>query len=150
MIMPFKYHWYIEGQIIYAELWGDQTLEELHTSNNEMIANLEQSNGRFIHVIINDAKLLSIPLSLPKIQKVLTYTKHPNLGWAVMIGEKEKGLKDSVQDFMIIMIAKLARARYIRLKTFEDALSHLHKVDQTIEWDTVDSDLRATLQKKQV
>jgi hypothetical protein len=137
--MPYKTDWYIHKQVIYCEVWGEQTLEELRESNQIILNHLDQSDGRLIHIIVRDNKLEKIPVSIMQLQKVLTYSKHPQLGWVAMIGEKEKTVTENAQDFVILMLAKLTRARYIRLKTLRDALVHLQKVDTTVNWNGISS-----------
>lgn len=139
--MPYKHEWLIEGQVIFAEIWGEQTMDELVESNEALLRFLNQADNRLIHIMLTDVQLKSIPTSLVQLQKVLTYTKHPNMGWAVLFGEKEQGIKESAQDFIIVMLAKLTRARYIRFKTFNEAIDHLKRVDQSIDWDAVNTGL---------
>jgi|GEM_PF-1693821 len=137
--MPFEHKWLIEDQVVYSRLWGDQTLKELEDSNTQILSFLEQSDRSVVHVIVNDKELKALPMSLIQTQKILTYTKHPKLGWAILVGDKEAGIKDSVKDFMITMVAKISRARYLRVKTFDEAVAHLNAVDTTINWDQVKS-----------
>ena len=134
--MAYQVGWYIEGQVIYLEIWGEQTVEELVEANTTMIEKLDSVDKRLIHILINDEKLEKIPVSLTKLQTILTYSKHSNLGWAVLYGNKQSLMKN-VQDFLMAMLAKIARARYIRVKTFDEAIDHLRKVDQTLDWDAV-------------
>ncbi len=135
--MPYSIEWYIEGQVLYGAIWGVQTLDELKQSNALMVGYLDSSDGRLIHMIMSDQNLEKLPVSLAQTQNILTYTKHPNLGWAIMVGDKEKGLKGAAEDFLITFLAKLARARFIRFKTVDEALQHLREVDATINWDAV-------------
>lgn len=143
--MPYKYEWLIEGQLVSAEIWGDQTMDELVESNAFLVDKLDHSD-RLIHVIMTDAKLESVPTNLVQLQKVMTYTSHPKMGWVVMYGEKDQGIKDSVQDFLIIMLAKLARLRYIRFKTFDEAVEHVRKTDQSIDWNAVNAQFKHKVQ----
>ncbi len=134
--MPYKYNWYIKGHIVSAEVWGDQTLEELEASNADLIQLIEEYDNPKVHVIFNDEKLNSIPVSLLKMRQTLTYGTHPKLGWVVMTGDKE----NTIADFLMVMLAKLIRARYIRVKSFDAALNYLRRVDSTINWGAVTQD----------
>ena len=135
--MPYKTEWYIEGQVVYAEIWGVQALEELHRSNSEMLRYLNSVDGRLVHVIMNDEKLVKVPVSLMQMQKVLTYAKHPQLGWVTMFGDKEKSVKMAAEDIIMSLLARITRAHYIRFKTFDEAVRHLKSVDETIRWEAV-------------
>lgn len=145
--MPYQFQPYIEKQILSGHVWGEQTVEELVQSNTEIVQHLDAVNGRLVHIIINDAKLEKIPLSISAVRDALTFTKHQNLGWVVMIGDRDKALKDNAQDFLLMLLAKITRARYIRLKTLEEAITHLRRVDQSINWDAANLDVQAELDK---
>lgn len=133
--MPFKHQWYIEGEVIYSEVWGDQTLEELMDSNATITQYLDKpTDKKRVHIIMNDAKLQSIPVSLTKIRKALSYAKHPKLGCVIMIGEKEQAMRDVMLDSLLTILAKLSRACYIRLKTLDEATQHLQLIDDAIHW----------------
>jgi len=95
--------------------------------------------------MMDDAELKSLPVSLAKTQKLLTYAKHQKLGWVIIFGEKEQGFKDTMQNFLITMLAKLSQARFIRLKTFDEVLTHLRLVDQSIEWDQVNPEVEVNI-----
>lgn len=137
--MPYKTNWYIEGEVIEAEIWGEQTVEELQQSNHELIQYLKQADNRLIHILMQDTKLEKIPLNMVELQNVLTYAKHPNLGWVVICGDKEQNIKDKAQEFILQLLARVTRANYLRVKTFDDAINHLKSVDPTINWDAVQS-----------
>ncbi len=143
--MPYQHQWLIDGQVLYARLWGKQTLEELAMSNAEIVALLDAADGRLIHMLIDDSKLGELPASLFQIRKTLTYATHKNLGWAIVFGVKEYTLTSAVTDYIIAMLAKLTRARYIRVKTFSEAIDHLKSMDTSVQWDRVNPELQATL-----
>lgn len=128
--MPYDFDWYIEGRVVSGNLWGVQTLDELVESNEKINGLLDDSTGVLTHLLINDEQLDEIPTNLLAVRKTLTYANHPKLGWVVMIGTKKRGVKD----YLIELLAKIARARYCRFPTFEDAVEHLKKVDQSINW----------------
>lgn len=136
--MPHNIQWYIQGQVLCGELWGEQTLEELVESNAKITECLDSADGRLIHVILDDSKLEVLPVSIFQVQKVLTYAKHPNLGWVTMVGVKENSVKGSAGDFLITLLAKITRARYHRLKTFNEAVEFLKSADSTIDWNAAE------------
>ncbi len=143
--MPYQHSWLIKKQVLVAKLWGNQTIEELVDSNAEITALLDEADNRLIHLIIDDAELGELPSSLFQIRKTLTYANHKNLGWVVVFGEKDQSFSASVKDYMILTLAKLTRARYVRVKTFEEAIEHLKTVDATLDWASTNSDLQAAL-----
>jgi hypothetical protein len=51
---------------------------------------------------------------------------------------------------MILTLAKLTRARYVRVKTFEEAIVHLKAVDATIDWASASPDLLANLTSQKI
>ena len=135
--MPYKYDWYVEGQVLHIEVWGDQTLEELKEANEVMVQQLDSGTGRFVHLVINDENLKSIPISLTELRKTFKYSRHPKLGWVVMVGSQNRDFTG----YIVVMLAKLARARYIRFDTFDEVKEHLKKVDHTINWDIENTNL---------
>jgi hypothetical protein len=143
--MPYQYDWFIDGQVLYTTLWGKQTLEELVVSNAEISALLDAAEGGLIHMLIDDSQLGELPASLFQIRKTLTYATHKNLGWAIVFGVKERTLTSAVTDYLIATLAKLTRARYIRVKTFSEAIDHLKSVDASVQWDNVNPELQAKL-----
>lgn len=139
--MPNKDNWYIKGHVVSAKIWGEQTLKELIESNTAMINYLEDTSRPKVHAIINDEHLVSIPLGMFEMRKSLTYLDHPKLGWVVMLGDK----KNLVNNLLSSILAKITRTRYIRVRTFDEALQHLRNVDPTIDWDAVSIDEHDTL-----
>jgi len=138
--MPYKMNWYIKEQIVSATIWGDRTAEELVASNQDMIKKLEESDRPKVHAIINDENLISLPVNLLEFRKILTFSEHPKLGWVVMVGN----VKNSATNILIVMLMKIINARYIRFRTFDEALAHLQKVDPTIDWDAVSNEEKGT------
>ena len=100
--------------------------------NTEMLGFLGQRppDRHFIHLILNDENLESAPNNIALVGRTLTYTRHPHLGWTMTIGDRPQ----KMTDFIVTMIAKITRARYIRVKTFDEAVEHLKQVDQSIDW----------------
>lgn len=143
--MPYQHQWLIDGQVLYGRIWGQQTLDELTMSNADVVALLDSAEDRLIHMLIDDSKLGELPASLFQIRKTLTYANHKNLGWAITFGVKEYTLTSAVTDYVIAMLAKLTRARYLRVKTFSEAVDHLKRMDTSVDWDKINPELRATL-----
>ena len=145
IIVPYQFDWYIEKQVVYGEIWGTQTFEELKQSNADIIEYFDSVENRLVHLLICDQNLEQIPHNLLQMQKTLTYGKHPNLGWVIMIGNRDKSLKDSAPEFLMTLLAKLGQVRFKRVPSLEDALAHLQEVDQTLDWDAVNENLHAQI-----
>lgn len=139
--MPLKFDWYISEQVIYVKIWGDQTFEELQEANLNITRYLDSVTNRPVHIIINDEDLKSIPVGLVKVLNALSYMRHKQLGWIVMVNDKDKPFTDKVQHFIAKILAKAANTKYKRLKTLSDALKYLRDVDKTLDWDTTNSEL---------
>lgn len=132
--MPYEHQWLIENQVIYARLWGKQTIEELLKSNDDITQLLDSAGNRLVHMIINDEDLKEAPTNIVEVRKALTYATHPNLCWIIMIGKQENTVWTTLKEFVITMLTKIARGRYVRFTRIEEAFEHLRNMDSTIDW----------------
>ena len=128
--MSFEIGWYVDGQVIKGELWGSHSLDDLVAANKILTDLLDGGSKASTHIVLSDEKIENMPTSLLAIRQALTYTIHANLGWLVMVGGGQKGVKD----FMIQFLADVNKARFHRASTFDDAFNHLKTVDESINW----------------
>jgi hypothetical protein len=92
--------WIIDGRVLFVDHSGDMTLENMKSSIDAVVENLNQVNsGKRVHILSYsqgmqvDRTLLNLP-ALNAISK--QYLNHPNLGWTFSIGADVNPLLNSL------------------------------------------------------
>jgi hypothetical protein len=126
--MPYDHGWYIEGRIIAAQVWGDQDIDEITRSSQELMAKLDAGTP-LVHLLMDDSRLGKVPVNLGQLGNALAFARHQNLGWVIMIGEGSR-----VTKFVVEMLGKIFRINIRRVARFEDAIRFLKERDISVPW----------------
>ena len=133
IMMAYKTQWVIQDRLVYGQLSGDMTVEDMTVFNQENEAILEEGVP-LVHFLIHDADLTSVPISLGTLSNVLSFIKGENLGWVVTIGEGSFRMGE----FLSATLARIAQVRYKRVATLQEAIDFLQPLDPTLDWDNAD------------
>ena len=62
--MPVESRWLVPGKIIHTDLVGDLTIDDIRAGSKGVIALLDESDHRMVHIIGNESRMGSMPKSL--------------------------------------------------------------------------------------
>jgi hypothetical protein len=133
--MPYAHHWYVPKRVILAKVWGNQDIDEITRSSNEMLTKLDEGIP-LVHILMDDSKLGSVPINLGQLGKAISFARHKSLGWVILIGEGNR-----VTKFLLEMLGKISRINVRREPTMEKALTFLQGRDITIPWNEADKNI---------
>ncbi len=127
--MAFKVSWYIQGRVIYDEVWGAVTIDDVSGTSDALRVLLDEATGgeQRCHVIVDITRLSRLPLTLGQTNKAISHFKHPNLGWSLLVNRNKFAL------FLASVIAQMFRARFRAFATIEEALQFLIEQDASLE-----------------
>jgi len=125
--MDYKMNWLKEGRVIHLRIDGEVTIEDLTVFNTEIRKMLDQGTGK-VHVISDMEEVGKVPTNMLKIREVITYFKHPNLGWHILINHKNNPLSS----FLVTVATQAAGLQVRQVSSFEDAVSTISRIDQTL------------------
>lgn len=125
--MTHKIEWLSFPRILYIDLYGDLTLEDIESFSNDTIQYIEEGKAP-VHIIIDDSKVGKPPIRLNSLKQSLRYAQHPSLGWHVAIGDV-----NPVVNYVAPMIMKIFGVNFLRRKTKENALDFLYRQDSTLK-----------------
>lgn len=129
--MSHTVEWYIPSRLIYLDIWGDVTLEEIEAVNAEVVRLLDQGDSP-VHLLGRDQDVGKMPVNLRELQKRFTLVNHPTLGWIVGVGEV-----NPVLNFLFPMLMKIARVDFVRRLSLAGAEDFLKNNDMSLNWENV-------------
>lgn len=129
--MSYTVEWYIPSRLIYLNIWGDITLEEIEVVNADVVRLLDQGDSP-VHLLGRDQDVDKMPVNLRELQKRFNLVSHPTLGWIVGVGEV-----NPVLNFVFPMLMKIARVDFVRRSTLVDAEDFLKKNDMSLNWEDI-------------
>jgi len=116
--------WIVPQRIVVLQGVGDQTLETLEASINQLMELIEDGTAP-VHIVIDNRHVGQFPKNIKVLGKLLI--KHEKAGHIMAIGGTP------LSKFIGKMLANLAGANTLFFKdTMEDALEWLHKNDRTL------------------
>jgi hypothetical protein len=123
--MPYEVKWLVPQQVIEMKFGENFTIEELQEYDAKVVAMLDTGQPRSIHILAHASDIKQMP-NLVHAQQ-LNHIRHPNLGWAVPIGNQNIILKA-----IGLLVAKLFGNRLQWCASREEALTFLQQVDKTL------------------
>lgn len=125
IIMGSTNQWLVEGRLYVFHIWGDLTLEEMKQGSDEAI-HYVRSGQPPVHSIIDFRNVTSYPKSISDLKNAADIMKEPNLGWVLLL------TNDRIFSFVGDLISQMTRKNYKSVKTPEEAIDLLWKVDQSL------------------
>jgi len=125
--MPVQSRWLVEGQVIYTELVGDLTLEDIQAGSQGVIDLLEASNLDTVHLVGDQSKMGDIPVSLKLFNDAAEFMRHDKMGWFMMYPSENKFAK-----FIASMISSLTKVQHRQCVSLEECLTTLKRMDDTL------------------
>lgn len=119
--------WLIENKIILGKPEGDPSPEDLKQASETYQKLLDSSDAPLVHVLVDESKLETLPVSISVLAEKLDFLKHPRLGWFILYGNE-----DAMKNFVSSMLTGINKVRHRRFLTLEDSLEFLVTVDSTL------------------
>lgn len=123
--MPYEIKWLIPNEIILERFYGVFTAEEVEAADMQIIALLEGSPRETIHTIVDDADIEQMPpiTALSKLKSA----RHDKLGWTIIYGQKNLGLR-----FTTTLANKILRFKVMVVDDFEGAIAKIRQLDPSV------------------
>lgn len=123
--MAIKHQWVSPEKIIYLAFHGNLDVEGVQEADRILNEYIEMSTADKVHIIIDDTDISGMPpiSSL----RALTITNHPKLGWTMIYGNKNAGLR-----FTTNLATRLLRFNFKMTESFEASIEYLQAIDNAI------------------
>jgi hypothetical protein len=127
-IMAYKLFWQSEPNVVYFEIIGAFNEDEMYEACYEIRDNFLETNQGPIHIIVDPRAVDDHPRGLHAIRDASQiYINHTNLGWMILIG-----VESPITKFLTNVALQVLRQQFKTVKTLEDALSVLLRVDNSV------------------
>lgn len=118
--MPYILDWYKTHQVIYLELNGNLTVEELQQVNHEIINVLDASSHK-MYIVINANNFRVGYHSTHHLRDTQKYMNHPELDSAFMVSN------DKLTRLITLIAFSLSRAKFFQFDTMQLAEKMLNR-----------------------
>lgn len=126
--MPFQFDWLYEDKIAHITATGNITLDDVIPFTETMLQFLESSSQAKVHFIDDMSQVESANFSLPRAGRLgKAVLDHEKFGWLVVYG-----MQNSIASIFVGMVSQLFRQHVRSVKTFEDTLKILKRVDLSL------------------
>lgn len=119
--------WLVENKVIIGKPEGNPAPDELQQASDTYRILLDASDAPLVHVLVDEGKLDTLPVSLKVLVDNLDFLKHPRLGWFILYDND-----DQMKKFVSSTLTGITKVRHRRFKTLEDSLEFLVSVDTTL------------------
>lgn len=119
--------WLVENKIIIGKPEGDPSPDDLKQASETYQILLDSSDAPLVHVLVDESKLETLPVSISVLAEKLDFLKHPRLGWFILYGND-----DAMKNFVSSMLTGISKVRHRRFANLQDSLEFLVSVDTTL------------------
>ena len=130
--MSYDFHlsWMLEDRILFGTLEGDLAAapdEFLQKFDREIKSYLDEATVPKVHVMADLSRATSLP-HYKVMSKAFTFPNHPRYGWVMIVGMSLPPLVN----LMTFVMAQIFHSPFRQVKTVDDGLAFLQKVDATL------------------
>jgi hypothetical protein len=123
--MPFQSSWYVDKRVLYVELIGELTVEDLK-GIVQMYYAIEETDGP-LHSITDTSKMTKFPTNPAQLAGAFKgYKGNSTSGWSIILSN------NALANFAMVFVAKFSDARYKTAHSVEDAVQFLSEIDPTL------------------
>ena len=122
--MPFQMTWLIEKRVIYAQLYGYMTQEDLAAYYQSM-TDFAQQSELLLHTLTDSSGMTGMKMSLRDLQN-MNFNGIHNLGWAILVSPSK------INRFFASVITQLSHKRGRQFATVEEAIGFLQEIDDSL------------------
>lgn len=128
--MSSEYRWYLPERIIYAQLQGNITIEDLYKGSEAISRYLYESPSESIHLIFDANKMTGIGFNVVPAWGILSYLRHPRLKWIVLFGAK--GILANTVKIFASVIESGIKLRFHMCDTLDETFIFLQQQDNSL------------------
>jgi hypothetical protein len=128
--MSYQIRWLLHDRVIYDQIWGCQTLEEIQQASKDIEIFLNTGESP-VHIVIDSRELQEVPLNLKALRQSTQYLRNPSIGWVIHLNNAQR----PILDFLAEMLVSFFQVQYHRTQTVEQAITFLSQKDPSLIWD---------------
>ena len=125
--MPIHVDWYIPKRVIFIQLDGDITINDIHIMNHQLQDKLNVCEP-LVHMLIDQSRIGRFPINIKEIRELLTVMRYEHFGQLIMYGKV-----NSLGEFVSGMVARMGGLKLRTFKTEETALEFLMHQDESLQ-----------------
>ena len=122
--MPYQMSWLVEKRVIYAQLYGYVTQEDL-AAYYQMMIDLAEESELLLHTFTDSSGMTGMKMSFRELQN-MTFNGIHNLGWAILISPSK------LNRFFASVVTQLSHKRGRQFETLEEGLHFLQEMDDSL------------------
>jgi hypothetical protein len=123
--MPFRIDWLVEQHLVYINVHGVTTVDDLQAYDEYALRVLDNSPHPLVHTIYDYTHAQIVPPLQATVK--MKAGKHPNVGWVIFVN-----MQDIMTRFILSTASQVFRLRFRSFKTLEEALDFIQAVDSTL------------------
>lgn len=123
--MAYELSWLVENRVIYENLAGNLTLDELREVG-KLVGEYVATGTPFVHLLADLTQVGKFPMNLREINNIFENPYPDRFGWMVGVTNNQ------VVRFFGTMIPQLQGARIRMFASADEALRFLQSVDETL------------------
>ncbi len=124
--MSIEINWYVPNRILHVHVLSELGLDDVEEMARDVTTFMGEGVAP-VHILLDDAKGGRPPISLKELKARLAIAEHPSIGWIVGVGEV-----DAVAKFLIPLLLKVMKLKYVRVTTLEEGVGFLSRHDVTL------------------
>ncbi|MDZ4766321.1 MAG: hypothetical protein SGI73_17405 [Chloroflexota bacterium] len=128
--MPYTLEWLVERCLLLHRVYGDVTLDELHSMSNESRQLLESSTTT-VHSLVDLTGIRSHPTQIKELTAAVNMNAPANLEWTLIVTESR------LLRFLGALLTQLARQRVATFPTIASAIQFIAARDATTDFDAL-------------
>lgn len=126
--MGYEITWYEQGRVAHVKVYGEFSLEEMHRSSQEIVADYLEKGQPPVHLLVDLLEMEKYPTQLNQVREankiVMT---HLAMGRLVIIGNMNPVVK-----FLASVVAQFSRIEHRIVATPEEAMEVLRRLDLSL------------------
>jgi len=130
--VPFRIDWLVEQHLVYINVHGTTTVEDLRAYDEYALRVLDESPHPLVHTIYDYSQEQIVPPLQETVK--MKAGKHPNVGWVIFVNMQDIMTRfiDIMTRFILSTASQVFRLRFRSFKTLEEALEFIQSVDSTL------------------
>jgi hypothetical protein len=126
--MAYKIRWYIQDRVVFTEVEGAFSLDELATFTDDIITNYLDQGQAPVHCIGHMSQMTSFPTQVNQVLKTAkAFMKHPKMGVLIIVGHG-----NPIMRFVGSMVSQASKVEFYVVETESEALERLNRLDSTL------------------
>jgi len=126
--MSYSFNWEVPDRVGYFSFGETYSMEDAAHLNSQILEMLDHST-QSLHIMIDIANLKHYPIRMnEETWSMTTWLRHQRLGWLIIINQGT----NPMANFMVSTVGKTIGVKTRFVKTPEEAIETLHRMDLTL------------------